>query len=82
MVCTFHHKRPPILDAHSDPFPWVDAMVAKPILEKLSNSSGEATMDEEVIIGFLGLLAKGAKAVIIPTAFAQPIRRGKPILES
>jgi hypothetical protein len=57
-------------------------MEAKPILEKLPNSPGEAAMDEEVIIGFLGLLAKWAKAAIIPTALAQPIRRGKPILES
>jgi hypothetical protein len=57
-------------------------MEAKPILEELPNSPGEATMDEEVIICFLGLLAKGAKAAIIPTALAQPIRRGKPILES
>jgi hypothetical protein len=50
-------------------------MEAKPILEKLPNSPGEATMDEEVIIYFLDLLAKGgAKTAIIPNAFAQPIR--------
>jgi hypothetical protein len=70
------------LNAHSDPLPWEDAMEAKPILEKRPNSPGEATMDEEVIICFLGLLAKGANAAIIPTALAQPICRGKPILKS
>jgi hypothetical protein len=48
-------------------------MEAKPILEKLPNSPGEATMDEEVIIGFLGLLAKGANAAIIPTALTRPV---------
>jgi hypothetical protein len=73
---------PPILDAHSIPLSWVDAMEAKPILEELPNSPGEETMDEEVIIGFFGLLAKGAKATIMPTALAQSIRRGKPILQS
>jgi hypothetical protein len=73
---------PPILDAHSNPLPWVDAMEAKPILEELPNSPGEEIMDEEVIIGFFGLLAKGAKAAIMPTALAQSIHRGKPILQS
>jgi hypothetical protein len=40
-------------------------MEARPILDKLPNSPGETTMDEEVIICFLGLLAKGAKEIII-----------------
>jgi hypothetical protein len=45
-------------------------MEAEPLLKKFPNSHGEATMDEKMVISFFGLLAKGAKAAIIPTALA------------
>jgi hypothetical protein len=38
-------------------------------------------MDEKVIVGFFGLLAKRAKPTIFPSPPSQSIRRPKPILQ-
>jgi hypothetical protein len=38
----------------------------KPILEEFPNSNGEAAMNKEVVVGFLGLLTKWAKPTIFP----------------
>jgi hypothetical protein len=42
-------------------------MYVNPLLKKLRNSNGEATMDEEMIVVFFGLLIKRAKPTILPT---------------
>jgi hypothetical protein len=42
----------------------MDTMKRKPLFEKLPNPNGEAAMHKEVVVGFLGLLAKRAKPTI------------------
>jgi hypothetical protein len=42
-------------------------MYVNPLLKKLRNSNGEATMNEEMVIVFFGLLTKRAKPTILPT---------------
>jgi hypothetical protein len=59
----------------------MDTMKPKPLLEKLPNPNGEAAMHKEMVVGFLGLLAKRAKPTIIPTPPPQTIRRPKSILQ-
>jgi hypothetical protein len=61
-------ERPPFGHVEVCPLRRLQPVKPKPILYEPPNPNGEATMNEEVVICLLGLLAKCAKIAIFPTS--------------
>jgi hypothetical protein len=50
-------------------------MDAKPLDKELSYSNGEAAINEEMIVGFFGVLVKWAKPTILLTTHPKTVHR-------
>jgi hypothetical protein len=56
------------------PIPRPNLMETKPILQVIENTNGETTFQEEVSGRLLHVVAKLAKAAILPTSFLESSR--------